>query len=158
MKISAIKNHHVARVIIMVVFILVLLRAFMSFTGTNGEKFSDEGVTLSVRDKVYLVEIADTGAERQKGLGGREFLAENNGMLFVFDKPDRYSFWMKDTLIPLDIIWISEDKKIVFIEKNVRPESFPESYSPNSDALYVLELVAGESEKSFLEIGDQVDF
>ncbi len=78
-------------------------------------------------------------------------------MLFVFDKPDIYSFWMKDMLFPIDMIWISEDGKVVYIERDARPESYPNSFIPDAPAKYVLEVNAGFSEKNNLKVGDKVE-
>src|SRR5664279_2881599 len=70
---------------------------------------------LSIGQSTINIEIADTEAERTLGLGNRSTLPENNGMLFVFDKPGNYGFWMKDTNFPLDFIWIDENKNIIDI-------------------------------------------
>jgi uncharacterized membrane protein (UPF0127 family) len=70
------------------------------------------GVRLSV-------EVADTPAERGRGLSGREMLPENSGMLFVFDTPGRYGFWMYGMKFPLDIIWIDERLRVVYFVENV---------------------------------------
>jgi uncharacterized membrane protein (UPF0127 family) len=74
------------------------------------------GVRLSV-------EVADTPAERGRGLSGREMLPENSGMLFVFDTPGRYGFWMYGMKFPLDIIWIDERLRVVYFVENAQPIS-----------------------------------
>jgi uncharacterized membrane protein (UPF0127 family) len=79
-------------------------------------------------------------------------------MLFVFDRPDTYSFWMKDMNFPIDIIWLSSDMKVVYTKKNARPELYPEIYIPKEKAKYVLEVVAGFSDKNNLQEGDSVLF
>ena len=79
-------------------------------------------------------------------------------MLFIFNSADNYGFWMKDMIFPIDIIWIGENKKIVYIEKNVLPESYPKNFSPNVKAMYVLEVLSGFSEKHNIKIGDEVFF
>lgn len=110
-------------------------------------------------EKCVKVEIADEYDERQKGLMFREELDEGSGMLFIFESSGEYDFWMKNTLIPLDIIWISENYKIVDIQKAVPCiESFCQSYIPNGNARYVLEVNSGFTEKNGIGIGEEVNF
>ena len=79
-------------------------------------------------------------------------------MLFVFDKPGQYPFWMKDMNFAIDIIWIGEDLRVVYIKKDARPELYPETYTPTENAKYVLEVPAGFSEKNNLKVGDSASF
>jgi uncharacterized membrane protein (UPF0127 family) len=104
------------------------------------------------------VKLATTSAEQEKGLGSVTFLPEDAGMLFVFQTPDLYGFWMKDTLIPLDMIWLDEDLKIVHIEKDVLPETFPIVFKPESPSLFVLEVNAGVAEKNNWTVGQKAVF
>ena len=105
------------------------------------------------------VEIADTILKRTKGLSGRESLAENQGMLFLFAKPSKYSFWMAGMNFPLDIIWINGNK-IVDISKNIQaPKNtggLPVIISPSTKIDKVLELSAGAVEKFNIKIGDEI--
>lgn len=89
------------------------------------------------------LEIADTDAARARGLSGRLKLGENEGMLFVFDQPGHYGFWMKEMNFPIDIIWIDEERQVVGIEHKVPPESFPQVFYPREAVKYVLEVNAG---------------
>jgi uncharacterized membrane protein (UPF0127 family) len=79
-------------------------------------------------------------------------------MLFIFEKPGRYGFWMKDMLFPLDIIWINQNGIVVNVERGVTPETYKEKkiYINQADASYVLEINAGLSEKFGLYIGSKV--
>ena len=104
------------------------------------------------------VDLALTEAEHTKGLSGKNELMENEGMLFVFDKPGKYSFWMKDMSFPIDIVWFGEDMKVVYIKKNADPKLYPETYGPDTDAKYVLEVMAGFSDKNNLKVGDSLKF
>lgn len=104
------------------------------------------------------VEIAASEQDRSRGLSGRPGLEPGTGMLFVFDVPAQYGFWMKDMNFPIDIIWISNDEKIVHIEKNVSPDSYPKIFTPNRPAKAVLEVSAGLSETLGLKIGDSVNW
>ncbi|MFH1895952.1 MAG: DUF192 domain-containing protein, partial [bacterium] len=86
----------------------------------------------------FLVEVVDTVEKRQRGLMFRESLDKNKGMLFVFDGVGEYDFWMKNTLISLDIIWLNENYKVVGVQTAVPCEAGPCShYSPNALAQYV---------------------
>ena len=108
--------------------------------------------------KTYFVGIADTPDLQEKGLSGRRQLETNEGMLFVFDKPDKYGFWMKDMLFPIDIIWISDKYTVVYIEKSLLPNTYPQIFTPDIFSKYVLEVTAGEAEKLNIKIGDSVQF
>ena len=79
-------------------------------------------------------------------------------MLFVYNKPGDYRFWMKDTKIPLDMFWINSDKQIVHIEKDVQPSSYPESFGSEEPAQYVLETNAGFAKKYQIQNRDIVAF
>src|SRR5207302_3995225 len=96
-------------------------------------------------------------ALRQKGLGERENLDENKGMYFVFDKPGYPGFWMKDMKQSIDIIWLNEDRKIVHIEEELSPSTYPQVYTPAEKSLYVLELKSGFVLRHNVKIGDQVE-
>lgn len=112
--------------------------------------------TIIVGNKTITAEIAKTEKEITKGLSGRKSLAKDKGMLFVFPDIGLYTFWMKDTLIPLDIIWILDDE-IVDI-KTLQPEtpdSIPTYASPN-EVNYVLEVNAGFAKENNVKIGDKV--
>lgn len=117
---------------------------------------------VKIAGQKIKVDLALTPAQQNQGLSGRSALLENEGMLFVFDTPGKYSFWMKDMNFPIDMIWIqgenTADLKIVYIKKNARPELYPETYGPDREANYVLEVVSGFAEKNNLQVGDSVEF
>lgn len=107
--------------------------------------------------KRFQVEVAITDAEKQKGLGYRDRLADEAGMLFIYSRPEQYSFWMMGMQFPLDIIWIN-GKTIVDIASNV-PVASPGSmltYSPKAPADKVLEVNAGTVERLGVKIGDLI--
>ena len=112
-------------------------------------------------ERCFNVELAETVAERTQGLKYRKSLPEDRGMLFIFTESARYSFWMKDTLIPLDIIWLDYNKRIVHIEYNVPPcnnQPTCRSYAPDKNALYVLEINAGKAKELGMSEGMQLNF
>ncbi|MFA6408479.1 MAG: DUF192 domain-containing protein [Candidatus Paceibacterota bacterium] len=93
------------------------------------------------------IELATTTADRDLGLGGRDSVPDNYGMLFVFPKDDLYGFWMKDMLVPIDIFWLAPDVKgqigVVSMETGVATSSYPDVFYPSTPARYVLETYAG---------------
>lgn len=113
-------------------------------------------------EKCFSIELAKTNAEREKGLMFVDKLDNDSGMFFIFDKEDIYPFWMKNTLIPLDIIWINDspagENKIVFIAENVQPckTLICSSIVPTAKARYVLEINAGKASENGLKVGDDV--
>jgi len=113
---------------------------------------------LRIGEVEIKIELVTTSEERAKGLSGLESMPENQGMLFVFDKSDYYSFWMKDMNFAIDIIWIDEDKKIIDITHNADPQSYPQTFTPRLRAQYVLEVNAGWAKERGVEIGDLADF
>ena len=137
------------------IFLIAVLVIFLViFDAVFHNKSTKAEVVLD--GKTFRVETATTPAQWQKGLSGHASLAENAGMLFVFDKPDNYGFWMKDMLFPLDIIWISSDFHIIYIEKNLSPDTYPTVYYPNAPAEYVLEISGGLTDENNIKIGDLV--
>ena len=108
----------------------------------------------------FDVEVVTKEPEILRGLQFRKTLDLDKGMLFIFKENKRYSFWMKDTYIPLDMIWMDFAKQVVYIEYNAPPCSSDPcpTYTPTQDALYVLEINAGHAQKKGIHIGDQADF
>src|SRR3989344_1586309 len=89
------------------------------------------------------IEYAMTEAEQERGLGGRESVPSDYGMLFVFPKAGRYGFWMKDMLVPLDIFWLDSKGHVVSMALDVATSSYPNVFYPMAPARYVLETAAG---------------
>ncbi len=110
--------------------------------------------TLHAGGRTVKLDIAQSEATREKGLGGRESMADDRGMLFVFDQPDKECFWMKDMQFSIDIIWLNTAKQVVHVERNLSPETYPASYCPELPAKYVVELNAGQAEKLGISTGD----
>lgn len=106
------------------------------------------------------VEIAADDENRAQGLMYRDHLADDRGMIFFFPQKGDYAFWMKNTIIPLDMIWIDEAKKVVHIAHDVPPcQADPcPSYPPGAEAMYVLEVAAGVAAKHHVANGDVLTF
>jgi uncharacterized membrane protein (UPF0127 family) len=119
--------------------------------------FTDEPVhTVYIGSSAIAVTVADSDEERKQGLSGVRSLREREGKLFIFDTNDRHGIWMKDMLMPLDIIWIDENLQIVHYVENVSPESFPEVFTPPSDARFVLEMNAHFVASLRTKVGDRL--
>ncbi|MEM6684416.1 MAG: DUF192 domain-containing protein [Bacteroidota bacterium] len=125
-------------------------------------KFTKEGeLTLTKADDTDIVtldvEFAETNYERETGLMYRKSMEEKQAMLFIFESSRPQSFYMKNTYIPLDIIYLDENKKIVSFQKNAQPlnEQGLPSVQP---AMYVLEINAGLADKWSLAVGDTMNF
>ncbi len=138
-----------------VIFILIILTLVFVGQDTQTERVCIE------TEKCFSVTLAETLEEKHIGLSQTSFLAENEGMLFVYQKPLIPGFWMKDMSFPIDIIWIDEKLEIVGFEENIQPcldktgESC-EIYSPEKEILYVLETNGNLSEMYGFEIGDKI--
>lgn len=123
----------------------------------RAEAPSDVAATVRAEALPATIEVADTPAARTQGLSGRESVPDDYGMLFVFDFPDEHSFWMKDMQVPIDIIWISEEGRIVYITHELAPDTYPTQFAPPAPARYVLETRAGYARERGWEIGTQLD-
>ena len=105
----------------------------------------------------FFIEVSKTKEERSKGLMYRTKLSKNKGMLFIFPSEEYIKMWMKNTLIPLDIIFISKDKEIVEIKHNMKKLSHS-IITSKIKSKYALEINAGLINKLNIEIGDRVYF
>jgi hypothetical protein len=115
---------------------------------------------VCIRGICFDAEIAVTAAERGRGLMHRETLEKDRGMLFVFPEEGRHRFWMKNTRIELDIIFIGADLKVVSISKRAQPcrEDPCVRYSPAGNAAYALEVAGGLADLYGFAAGDLVEF
>jgi uncharacterized membrane protein (UPF0127 family) len=123
------------------------------FTSPRGEVIFPDKTRVAV-------EIARTPETRARGLMFREKMAVNEGMVFIFEDEGFYPFWMKNTLIPLDMIWVDPKLRVVHVAHSVPPckaDPCP-SYPPSGNALYVVEVVSGFARQHGVKAGDQLVF
>ena len=135
--------------------IVLVVFAFQLLANSNGISpiaTSERGV-VTFENATISVEIADTAFTRMRGLSGHAPLLADEGMLFIFDEPGVYGFWMKDMLFPIDIIWLDANRNVVHIKSNADPSSYPESFAPEMPAQFVLEVTAGYTNANGIEIG-----
>ena len=102
--------------------------------------------------------VAANDMNREKGLSIFHKITSDESMIFVFDSAQKYSIWMKGMKFPIDIVWLDQNKKIVDIKSHVAVNSYPESFAPSSDSLYVMEFNAGTMDNSNIKIGDVCSF
>lgn len=117
------------------------------------------GQWVEVGDARYEVEVADDDAERARGLMFREHLAAGRGMLFIHDREEPQAYWMKNTRIPLDILYFDNTRKLVSQQRDVPPCSLGDGcppYPSDAPARYVLELNAGEAKRLNLRDGAEL--
>lgn len=143
---------------LLLIFFLILIS--QTYQCQNCQNKNNQSIQVCFQDHCFKSELAISEAQRAKGLMYRQQLAQKEAMLFIFAEEGIYPFWMKNTLIPLDIIWLNQEKKVVFIKKNAQPcqSLICPAISPNYSASYVLEINGGISEKINLQIGDQIIF
>ncbi len=146
-----IKNRNVS--ILIVVFLIV------SITWIYFKK-TDISPKICFEDNCFYVEIVDDDTERTLGLMNREYLEPDAGMLFIFDEEGSYPFWMKNTLIPLDMIWLNSNGEIVYIFENAQPcVSNPcPIIAHDGSALFVVELNAGTVNEKEIQVGQTAKF
>jgi hypothetical protein len=114
--------------------------------------------TVLIDSQTLGVEVAKTSAEKIRGLGGRECLGAGQAMLFEFVAPAHYPIWMREMRFAIDIVWLDSNHKVVHIESDISPSTYPRTFSNPVSAQYVLELKAGQAERLGLANGQVVQF
>jgi len=123
-----------------------------------GDKLPTTTVIIAPNLKIEA-ELAIDDRTRARGLMFRESMPQDAGMLFVFPYVDRHSFWMKNTLIPLDLIWLNERKEIVYVTTAQPCGKDPcDSYVPMQKAKYVLEVNGGYVKRNNVQLGTRLEF
>lgn len=112
---------------------------------------------LNIDGRCVELERLETNQQRLKGLSDRDFLSPNTGMLFSYNNPATECMWMKDMRFSIDIIWLDESQVISKIERNVAPETYPQSFCQDN-TMYVIELNAGDAERLGLQTGQKLSF
>lgn len=138
--------------------IIILLVAFIIFILYFPKPFQKTEITIN--NKKFTLEIAKTISQKSKGLGKRNSLCENCGMIFNYSNEGIYPFWMKDTLIPLDMIWLNSSNEIVSIYTATTEPNTPlfklKIYKNDKPAKNIIELNAGQTKELGLKIGDKI--
>lgn len=154
---------------LLVVAVLILGQGFNSISFVNQSSSSAKPAkqkgytTVSVRNLTISAKVVSKASDREKGLSGVDSMPLSQGMLFVFEKPGGYVFWMKNMKFALDMVWIDQNKKIIDMTFDVPPEPGKSDdqlhrYQARGNSLYVLEINAGLARLNGLQIGDSVNF
>ncbi len=144
----------IQKIVSISVLCIILLNIFLAY---NQKSIQNQ---VCFKDRCFHVELAETLEKKTRGLMYRDHLNANKGMLFIFEEEDKHPFWMKNTLIPLDIIWINKDGEVVYMSKNTQPcRMDPCSIiTPDKNSRYVLEINSGMIDTMELKIGDRLQF
>jgi len=135
--------------------VLLLVALVASYIATSFKP----SVELRIGGGVYHLQVADTHEERVQGLSGVKKLSPDGGLLMKFETDDKWGIWMKDMEVPIDIIWLDKNKKVVYIVKNVSPELSTDTvFRPKHPARYVIELPAGSVDKAAIKNGGEATF
>lgn len=142
---------------------LFLLLSFPCYALAGNDPIPSKLIPITLPSGTVIhAELANTPQKRAEGLMYREQLADDRGMLFTFPQAQAWVFWMKNTKISLDLIWINEKKQVVHMEQRVpictRTDDSCPQYRPNENALYVLELAGGRTESLKLQRGSKLQF
>lgn len=137
----------------------VLALIFFTFMTVILPKVVRPTTELNLGDGVFKASIALNEAERLKGLSGSSKMSSNEALIMAYKYESRWKIWMKDTKIPLDIIWLDKTKKVIYIVKNALPEdSTTKTFEPKGVAMYVIEVPAGSVKANSIDIGQVADF
>ena len=139
-----------------------LVSAFLILAGVSlGGCANAGGPWVELGGERIRVEVADNDEERARGLMFRDAMERGHGMLFVHEREEPQAYWMKNTRIPLDILYFDDDRRLVSQQRDVPPCSLSDNcppYPSDAPARYVLELNAGEAARIGLEDGAELRF
>ena len=142
---------------------LVLVLLVFSFFYTQNKNLAERNIEneifsgIRIQNKDFTILVVDTMEELALGLGGRNDLDEA-GMLFIFPEVGKHGIWMKDMRFAIDIFWLDENFRIIKVEKNTSPDTFPKTFYPEEPVKYVFETKSGFAENWGLKVGDTLSF
>ena len=148
------KKHFLFVIVLIFIGLFILLKFFSSPVKKCRINVQIQGVG----GECLKLERVSNRKSLTKGLSGRESMPDSQGMLFIFASPEIRCFWMKEMKFPLDIIWMDANKYIVTVEENVQPNTYPNSFCPDQQSQYVIEVNSGVSKRAGLVEGKQLQF
>lgn len=135
--------------------VVLLIASVISYALTTFQSTT----VLRLGTGVYHVRVADNDPERIQGLSGVKGMLDNQGLLMIFDEPGEWGIWMKDMEMALDIVWLDENKEVIYARTNVSPDiGTTHTFTPDKPAKYVVELSAGTVAKSGITLGTVAQF
>ena len=136
------------------------LIVFGLFAVVNGIiSLTDNRTRLIAANGIITIEVVETPEDKQRGLSGRSSIADNEGMLFTFDTASTQNcFWMKDMQFSIDMIWLDSEKNVITVTEDVSPDTFPQSFCPESEASYGLEVGSGRATELGIATGETLRF
>jgi uncharacterized protein len=140
-----------SRIFILSTVALAIVVAVVILYRTPGAEQTAQFGDVSLR-----IEIATSSIDRERGLSGRSSIPDDYGLLFVFEEPNIYGFWMKDMQFPIDIFWLDTDYEVISMALSVATSTFPNVFYPVDPALYVLETRAGFGAAHSIATGTQL--
>ncbi len=150
--------------LVLSIFLIFLLAIIIYMPKKEAQRVTNEPIETKLIqfDKPYVpeirVEVARTSEQHAKGLMFRQHLDENSGMLFIFQNPSKLTFWMKNTYLPLDIVFTDADRVINTIYEHTNPLDTSILYKSSENSQYAIELPSGFVDKYDLKIGDSFRF
>lgn len=139
-------------------YLLPVALLLLFFSGSIYFNFLHKTPTLRIRDSTFSLETADTQEKREQGLSGRGFIENNQAMLFVFESDGPQCMWMKDMNFSIDMIWLDAQKKVVHLEDDVSPDTYPRSFCSPLPARYVVEVKKGTIARDGVQVGQNLGF
>ena len=133
-----------------------LLGLALLLGGVTACSSSPNEAQVTLGEQTIMLEIAMTQEEQERGLGGRDSLAQDRGMLFIYKTAGIRYIWMRNMRFPIDILWINSKGVIEHIERNVSPSSYPKNFTSPFPSHYILEVNAGVA--AAVEVGSMVYF
>lgn len=133
---------------------LLIVRQFdLDVPGLSTSKCSDNNMYVTYKNvklsqhstHPYRIEIAKTPMQQEFGLSDRPCYPQDGALLFMFPTDDKFGIWMKNMNFNIDVLWLDHNKKVVHIEHNMEPRSYPKVFYPDADARYVIEVNAGQA-------------
>jgi uncharacterized membrane protein (UPF0127 family) len=136
-------------ILLLLFFVMAAITTLLLLTKPNIKK-------VTIGNSIYELQVADTKEERERGLSGQKELKKNGGMILDFNTDGDWGIWMKNMNFNIDIAWLDQSGKVVGIQKNVSPNSYPDSYNASADSRYVIELPHGTLSKNNINTGNFV--
>lgn len=140
------------------VFLVTLTSVFAVWKETRAPQSPPTRIQVNVAGVTVQATLAQTPKEHARGLSNVPSLRPDEGMLFLFSEPTMQQFWMKEMRFPIDIIWISAERRVIAMHESIAPSTYPELFSANAPVIAVLEVPAGWAAAHNATVGSPVSW